>query len=103
MEDGSVGKSDKAVVNFGNDVACGIGYITINNIEEFMLDEEDPCHVRPGAIILGFERREIEFRKCELSGMELVESNVVGCGWYCSRTTGCCSCCRHVNEALWIC
>ena len=77
--------------------------LAINDIEEFMLDEEDPCHVGPGAIILWFEGREIDFGKCELARMGLVESNVVRCGWYCSRATGCCSCCRHIDEVLWIC
>jgi len=66
-------------VDFGNDVTCGIGFVAVDNIEELMLDEEDPCHVGSGTIILRFKGREIEFEKRELTGMELIESRIVGC------------------------
>ena len=79
MKDGSVSILNEAVVDFGNDIgAGGIGFIAIDDIKEFVLDEEDPCHVGPGTITLWFEGREIEFGKCELIGMQLVENHVVG-------------------------
>ena len=101
MEDRSIGKSNEAIVDFGNDVTCGIEFVAVNDIEELVLDEEDPYHVGPGTIILRFEGREFEFWKCELIAMELIESSVVRCGWgwYHTRTTRCSSF-SHVDEAL---
>lgn len=57
---------------FLNNIAGGIRFVAVNNINKFMSDKKGPGHVGLSAIILGFEWRKIEFEKCELVGIDNV-------------------------------
>ena len=86
-------------MNFRKDGVYGIRFIAVDDIKKFILNEENPFHIRPCTIILRFEGRKIEFRKFELINMN---SGVEGCGCCsCSTRMVECSCCfRHVDKVL---
>ena len=55
-------------MDFGKDVTGGIRFVAINDIEEFMLDKEDPCHVGPSAIFSGLKEGKSNLRSVSWLG-----------------------------------